>query len=124
MDAISEMKNQSFYKKVSNAVAGIVFTLRTENNFRIQIIIAAVLIIGLFIIQPSLVWWALILLCIGLVLAAELANTALETLADYLHPDIHPEIGKAKDIMAGMVLVLSITTVLVGLLALVDTLLS
>ena len=45
---------------------------------------------------------------------AELANTALETLADHLHPDHHPEIGVAKDVAAGAVLVATLLTIGVG----------
>jgi len=116
------MKNQAFHKKISNAFSGIFFTLRTESNFRTQLIIAVITVFGFLFIQPSLFWWALIILCISLVLTAELTNTAIETLLDYLHPELHPEIGKVKDIMAGMVLLLSITTVLIGLFALLDTL--
>ncbi len=115
------MKNQAFHKKLSNAFSGILFTLRTESNFQIQITIALLVLLSLLIIQPTLIWCALIIICIGLVLAAELTNTALETLLDYFHPDIHPEIGKVKDIMAGMVLILSLTTVFVSLLAIIDT---
>lgn len=113
------MKNQPFYKKLSNAFSGILFTLRTENNFRIQISITIIIFLSLLYIQPNLLWCALILLCVALVLAAELINTAL---LDYLHPEIHREIGKVKDIMAGMVLLLSFTAVLVSLFALIDTL--
>ncbi len=114
------MKNQSLAKKTANAFAGIYFTFRSENNFKIQTGIALLLVVGMFIIQPALVWWAFVLLCIGMVLAAELANTALETIIDHLHPQIHPEVGKSKDIMAGMVLVLSITSMLIGLLVLIS----
>jgi len=117
------MKNQPFLKKVTNAVKGISYALKSENNFRIQILIAVLIIgIGLPILQPTLIWSALLILCIGLVLAAELVNTALEVLLDYLHPEIHPEIAKIKDIMAGMVLILSLTSVFIAGLALIDTL--
>lgn len=116
------MKNQAFHKKLSNAFSGLLFTIRTENNFRIQISIAIIVFLSLLFIQPDLLWCALILLCVALVLAAELINTAIETLLDYLHPEIHPEIGRVKDIMAGMVLLLSFTAVFVSLFALIDTL--
>jgi len=115
------MKNQAFHKKLFNAFSGLMFTIKTENNFRIQISIAIIVFISLLYIQPSLLWCALILLCVALVLAAELINTAIETLLDYMHPEIHPEIGKVKDIMAGMVLLLSLTTVFISLFALIDT---
>ncbi len=116
------MKNQPFKQKLVNAWAGICFTFSTENNFRAQVLLALLTLGGLMLLQPTLLWWALIVLCIGLVLAAELANTAFETLLDRLHPDQHPQIGKAKDVMAGMVLTLSITTLFIAIFALLDTL--
>jgi diacylglycerol kinase (ATP) len=54
-------------------------------------------------------------LAVGLVLVAEMANTAIETLADHLHPGQHPEIGVVKDVAAGAVLVASLVAVVVGL---------
>ncbi len=45
---------------------------------------------------------------------AELFNAALETLADHLHPEEHPEIGAAKDIAAGSVLVAALIALLVA----------
>lgn len=71
--------------------------------------------------QPSAVWWALIVLCIALVWAAELINSAIEALIDHLHPAIHPRIGYIKDMLAAMVLVFSVAAVVVGLLALAST---
>ena len=60
----------------------------------------------------------------GLVLVAELLNSALETLADHLHPEQHPEVGAAKDIAAGAVLVASAVALVVGLAFLWDWLLA
>jgi diacylglycerol kinase (ATP) len=62
--------------------------------------------------------WALLVLAIGLVLAAEAANTALEALADRVAPDAHPLVGKAKDVAAGGVLLASIAAAVLGLLVL------
>jgi diacylglycerol kinase (ATP) len=52
-------------------------------------------------------WWALILLAGSAVLGAEMFNTAVERLADHLHPDLHPEIRLVKDCAAGGVLITS-----------------
>lgn len=114
------MKNQSIGQKLKNACNGIVFTYKTENNFRVHCYSAVVVILLLSLFQPELVWWALIIICIALIIAAELANTAIETLVDHLHPEIHPEIGKVKDIMAGMVLSLSVLAVVIAALAVLD----
>ena len=75
-----------------------------------------------FWLQPAAIWWALIILSIALVLAAELVNSAIEALSDHLHPDIHPSIGKVKDMLAGMVLVVSIAAAIIALLAIFTSL--
>ena len=64
--------------------------------------------------RPAPLWWAVMALAVGLVLVAELINTALEAVVDRLHPERHPEIGAAKDIAAGAVLVASGIAVVVG----------
>jgi diacylglycerol kinase (ATP) len=61
--------------------------------------------------RPPAIWWALLLMNCGLVLAAELINTALEQALDHLHPEIHPAIKVAKDCAAGAVLVFSLSAV-------------
>jgi len=115
------MKNQPFKKKILNASNGVHFAWRNENNFRAHIALG-LFTLGFFLfVQPTLIWWALIVLCITLVIAAELTNSALEALADHLHPEIHPAVGAAKDMMAAMVLIMSLAAALVALFALLDT---
>ncbi|MFZ0470069.1 MAG: diacylglycerol kinase [Thiogranum sp.] len=116
------MKNQPLTSKLKNAVAGIRYAWRNEDNIRTQAGLAVVTIIVFLLVQPAWTWWALIVICIALVVAAELVNSALETLIDHLHPEVHPAIGRAKDVLAGMVLVVSFAAAVVGLLALVSSL--
>ena len=71
------------------------------------------------VFAPGLIWAAAVGLSIGLVLALELLNTAVETLIDHLHPESAPEIKLAKDIAAGAVLVASVAAASVGLLMIV-----
>lgn len=61
---------------------------------------------------------ALLALAIGLVLASEALNSALEALADRVAPDHHPLVGKAKDVAAGGVLLAALAAALAGLLVL------
>lgn len=60
--------------------------------------------------------WAIVLLCIGMVIAAELFNTAIEKLVDLVSPGRHPLAGQVKDIAAGAVLVCAATAAMVGLI--------
>lgn len=88
--------------------------LFAENNFKIQLL-AAVLVVALaFRLQVSLNHWFVLLGCIGMVLMAEAMNTAIEKLCDYLHPTQHPAIGKVKDIAAAGVLVVAVVAAIIG----------
>jgi diacylglycerol kinase len=116
------MKNQHITIKIKNAMNGLGFAWQDEANFRAHILSGLAALLLFSIVQPAAIWWALIVLCIALVLAAELINSAIEALSDHLHPDIHPSIGKVKDMLAGMVLIVSIAAAVVALLALVSTL--
>ncbi|MDO8035540.1 diacylglycerol kinase [Janthinobacterium sp. SUN128] len=105
------MKNQPFFKRMGFALQGIGAAFRMESSFRLQCLAALMVLVVLCWYQPPLMWWALLLLNCGLVLAAELFNTALEHLIDHLHPSLHPSIKIAKDCAAGAVLLLSMTAI-------------
>ncbi|MFQ3198792.1 MAG: undecaprenol kinase [Paraglaciecola sp.] len=116
------MKNKPFYQKLRFALNGMIYALRNEANMRRHVVLGVGTILLFAVIQVAYIWWALIGLCIGLILAGELINSALEALIDHLHPELHPSIGHVKDMLAAMVLVLSITAAGIGGLALLDTL--
>ncbi|MEQ1652344.1 MAG: diacylglycerol kinase [Hyphomicrobium sp.] len=111
------MKNRGMRQRLGFAWEGIAAAWRNERSFRIQTLFALALPAALLLLRVSAVWWALCLTIAFLVLAAELFNTALESLIDHLHPEIHPAIKLAKDTAAGAVLLLSISAVIVGVLA-------
>ncbi len=101
-----------------DAFRGVAISFATQRNFRIHLL-AAVLVLGVGLwLGVSAVEWAILALTVGGVLAAEMANTALEALADAASPEFHPLVGRAKDVMAGMVLVAAASSVVEGLLVL------
>jgi undecaprenol kinase len=112
------MKNQSFAQRLSYAASGILGAIRTEASFRTQLLLAIVAAVTLALLRPPLVWVALCIVSGAAVLAAELVNTALEHLADRLHPEQHPAIRAAKDCAAAAVLVASLAALLIGILTL------
>jgi diacylglycerol kinase (ATP) len=76
---------------------------------------ATVLVLGLGIyFQLSPTEWALVALAVASVWAAELFNTAIETLTNLASPGYHPLAGKAKDVAAGAVLLAALGAVVVG----------
>ncbi|WHX47713.1 diacylglycerol kinase family protein [Paenibacillus woosongensis] len=98
------------------AAEGIVTALKSERNMKIHLLAAvAVLLAAAYFRLPGRDV-ALLLIVIGLVIAAELVNTALEAVVDLVSPDWHPLAKTAKDTAAGAVLVAAIIAVCVGCL--------
>ena len=90
--------------------------LRTERNFQIEVF---ALIINLFLIvflQLSQYDAAVILMSCFAVLSAEILNTAIEKICDIIQPEYDGRIKFIKDISAGAVLILAISSVFVGVL--------
>lgn len=108
------MKGQSFGRRLGFALHGLYLAYRRESSLRVHLL-AGVGVLGVLVLtRPAALWWVIGALTVGLVLVAELINTALETLSDRLHPERHPEIRAVKDIAAAAVLVASVIAVLVA----------
>jgi undecaprenol kinase len=104
---MTAQKNQSFLKRLGFALGGIGYAVRTEQSARIQAGAFVLVIIALLIVRPGSFWTALVLLASAAVFAAEMFNTAIEHLADHLHPEVHPNIRVVKDCAAAAVLIAS-----------------
>jgi undecaprenol kinase len=110
------MKNQSFLRRLGFALQGLRTALGRESSFRTQLACAVTVLVALAIVRPAAIWWAVFTVAIGLVLVAELLNSALEALADRVHPEQHPQIRIAKDLAAAAVLVAAGVAVAVALI--------
>jgi undecaprenol kinase len=113
------MKNKRFDTRMGFACAGVAWVWRNEESFRTECYIAVGGALVTILLQPGLVWAALVALSIAFVLAFELMNSALEYSLDRLHPEIAPEIKNAKDAASGAVLTASGGALAVGVLLLV-----
>lgn len=80
---------------------GMWLLITTEDSIKTQFFFAILIVIAGFYFEISAIEWMLQLLIIGLVLVAESLNTAVEKLADFVHPEYHEKIGFIKDIAAG-----------------------
>lgn len=109
------MKGQSFVRRLGFAAHGFYLAFCREQSFRSHVLAAGGVLAVLLVTRPSPVWWAIGALAVGLVLMAELFNTALEALADRLHPERHPEIRAVKDIAAGAVLISGLVALMVAI---------
>lgn len=86
--------------------------------------IALLVLIAGFLLGVSRLEWIIIILVVGLVLAAEALNSAIEKVVDLASPGQHELAKRAKDLGAGAVLITAITAALAGLLIFVPRLLA
>ena len=99
-----------------DAGRGIAALVANEPNAQIHAVATvAAVALGLWLgLAPG--EWCWIALAIALVWVAEGLNSALETLADAVHPGRDARVGSAKDIAAGAVLVAAIASAVIGAL--------
>jgi diacylglycerol kinase len=104
--------------KFRDALRGLKFGIRGHSSFFVHFFFAALVIGAALALNCELWQWCLLILCIGLVLTAELINSAIETLHRGLDVETKKLTWKALDIAAGAVLMASFTAAVVGLLVL------
>ena len=109
---MNELKKR--IKSFGYAFKGIASLLKKEHNAWIHCIaIVVVASCGLYFrITPT--EWCIVVLCFGIVLAAEGFNTAIERLVNLVSPGFHPIAGDVKDVAAGAVLICAIASAIVG----------
>src|SRR5262249_26262435 len=91
---------------------------RTQQNFRLHVLAAVLVIIAGGILRISLAEGAILAICVGMVMTAEIFNTAIEKLVDLACPKIDERARFIKDISAAAVLVAALTAVAVGMVIL------
>ena len=98
------------------AFTGIFDLFRSQVNAKIHLLMAFAVIVCGWFFGISIMEWCLVVICMGLVLAAEAFNTAIEYLTDLVSPEYHELAGKTKDVGAAGVLLMAIASAVVGLL--------
>ena len=108
--------NNKFIKSFTFAVAGFAYAFRSQFNMKFHIV-AAILVIGASaFFRISAMEFCIVLFCIGSVFGAELINTSLEVTVDIASPEFNEKAGHAKDLAAAAVLVVSVVSVIIGLI--------
>ncbi len=113
-------KDNTFFtgrlKSMGFAFNGALKLITTEHSVMVQASLAVLLIIAGIYFDIAMTEWLCQTLVIGLVLSVEGLNTAVEKIADFIHPNYHEKIGFIKDIAAGAVFFAAMTAIAVVLL--------
>jgi diacylglycerol kinase (ATP) len=114
------MKDNRFVKgrmkSMVYAVQGAIKLVTTEHSVMVQFSVGILITIAGFYFKISAIEWMLQILAIGLVLSIEGLNTAVEKIADFIHPQYHEKIGFIKDIAAGAVFFAAMAAFAIGII--------
>lgn len=110
------MQKPPLHKSFLNAFRGVAAMIKTERNFRIELLAFFINLFLIFYLQLSSMDAAIILLVSFAVLSAEIFNTAIEKICDIIQPDFDKRIGFIKDIAAGAVILMAIASVIIGVI--------
>ena len=114
---MSKFKSQGFNNTFKNARKGFRLVLKSEVNIRVHVAVATLVLFLALYLKFSTVEMCLLLFVIGLVIVAEMLNTAIEFALDSIYHNRYSKmVGMAKDISAGAVLFATVISVLVGVI--------
>ncbi|OUO19754.1 diacylglycerol kinase family protein [Collinsella sp. An307] len=115
----SNREHPTFLRSFRYALEGFRTAVTTGRNINVQICVGVAALIAGSVLKLDALSWILIILCIGLVLFAELVNTSIEAIVDLATQELHPLAKRAKDIAAASVFTLSVTSAIVGIIVFV-----
>lgn len=111
------MKKFSFLDRIKSfkyAFTGFSNLIKNEHNARVHLVLTLVVILLGVLLKINSIEWSLIVMAIGMVFIAELLNTAVEKLADFVEPNTNKTIGEIKDYGAAAVLTAALVAIVLG----------
>ena len=116
-------RKNNLVKSFGYAASGVV-QAGSERNFKVDVVAAVAVFAACALLQVPAWGWAVVAMCVGVQLAMETVNTAIEAIVDLASPEIHPLAKRAKDCAAGAALITACASVVVGLIVFVPALLA
>src|SRR5438132_4927242 len=96
------------------AFKGLLIAVREEQNFRLHLLAIVVVAVAGAALHISPQEWVIIALTMGMVIAAELFNTAIEDIVNLISPQFNEKAGRIKDISAAAVMATAIAALFVA----------
>lgn len=105
--------NKNFFDACKNAVSGIIYSIKTQKNVRLQIIMIIASVIAGIIFKLEKVEFMELMFSVILIIIVEMINTSIETTVDLFCDIYHPKAKIAKDVGAGAVVLSAINFAIV-----------
>lgn len=114
-DEIKKRGLKRFFKSFTYSIDGLKYAYKYEQSMMIHVLATICVIIANILFKVTGTEWLITLICIGLVLSAELINTAIEATIDLITMEIHPLAKIAKDCSSAATFVLAMIALIIGL---------
>ena len=101
-------------KSIGYAFKGAYLLITTEASLKVQFFLGVIVTIAGFYYNLSPIEWMIQILTIASIMALEGINTAIEEMADFIHPEQHKKIGLIKDLAAGAIFIFAIAGIIIG----------
>lgn len=111
-----ELRNKHHHISFKLALSGIIYCFKTQPNFLVMTASTIVVLLASYFLKISYLELTIIIWTIVLVFAAEMINTAIESITDLITTEWRQEAKIAKDVSSGMTLLTIIGAVIVGLI--------
>lgn len=113
-DDIKKRGFSRFFKSFSYSIEGLKYAYKFEQSMMIHVMATIMVIIANIFFQVTAFEWLITILAIGMVLSAELINTAIEAVVDLVTLEIHPLAKIAKDCGSAATFVLAMMAAVIG----------
>lgn len=110
------MKKKNILYSFKYAFNGIISSIKKERNMKIHISIMTIVMLLGIILKIQKIEWIICIILFGLVISLEMINTSIEIVVDMVMPNKNENAKNAKDISAGAVLIVAITSLIIGLI--------
>lgn len=112
---MTKFKSSSIFESISNAVRGLKLALFSQRNFVIEVIISFIVLILAVLLKFTITDICIVIIMIAIVLVCELINSVIEFTLDAVYKNNYSRLVEmAKDMSAGMVLLVAIISVILG----------
>lgn len=118
------LKNKNFIDAWKKAFSGIWYAVSTQRNIKIQLVIAIIVIIGMFCLKLDIIECMFLSFATMLVIITEVINTAIEETVNLCTNKYHPIAKIAKDVAAGAVVLSALNAVIIAIFIVVKNIIS
>lgn len=118
------MRARNLFNSFTYAIDGVIYVIKTQRNMRVHVLVGILVLLFASLLNVSRIELLVLLITVGMVLTAEMINTAIEEVVNLVTREIHPLAKIAKNVAAGSVLISSIMAVGVGYIIFIDRILN